>query len=181
MLNEEAQKTEESLNKSSKVCKYISISLKIIFAIFCICWMLSIGVMVFGLIDPSLADRESAMGVPLLVLYLAYGVVIALLLVALIGVFSGVAKGESPFAMAQVKKLRIIAGLLLLYAIIDNVIAQNNSLIIFSGLNSGYVSPNSNQIIQINFAPFIVAGAVYAFSFVFKYGVLLQELSDETI
>ncbi|WP_417331584.1 hypothetical protein [Gordonibacter urolithinfaciens] len=181
MLNEEAQKTEESLNKSSKVCKYISILLKIIFAIFCICWMLSIGVMTFGLIDPSLANRESAMDVPLLILYLAHGVVIALLLAALVGVFSGVAKGESPFVMAQVKKLRIIAGLLLLYAIIDNVIAQNNSLIIFSGLNSGYVSPNSNQIIQINFAPFIVAGVVYAFSFVFKYGVLLQEFSDETL
>ena len=44
-----------------------------------------------------------------------------------------------------------------------------------------YIVDSENAIIPINFAPFIAAAVVFAFSFVFKYGVLLQEFSDETL
>ncbi len=38
-----------------------------------------------------------------------------------------------------------------------------------------------NAIVAFNFAPLVAAAVVFAFSFVFKYGVLLQEFSDETL
>lgn len=50
-----------------------------------------------------------------------------------------------------------------------------------NGVNAGYISTNSDTIVSIYFAPFIIAAVVFAFSFVFKYGVLLQKFSDETL
>ena len=80
-----------------------------------------------------------------------------------------------------VKRLRLIAGLLAIYAIVDVVISGHIGLVQYAGLNSGYVSTGGNEIIPINLAPIIGASVAFAFSFVFQYGVLLQELSDDTI
>ncbi|MEG0016407.1 MAG: hypothetical protein RR747_07480, partial [Gordonibacter sp.] len=90
-------------------------------------------------------------------------------------------KGESPFVMAQVKRLRIVAGLLLVYAVIDSAVSFNTTLIQYGAMNYGYVSTNDSAIIAINFTPFAAAAVIFAFSFVFKYGVLLQEFSDDTV
>ena len=82
--------------------------------------------------------------------------------------------------MSQVKRLRIIAVLLLLYAVLDMVATNAMAVMQIDVINSGYISTNS-AIVTVNFTPFIAAAVVYAFSFVFKYGVLLQEFSDETL
>lgn len=179
--SKERQETEASLAKSGRVCRYICTAMKVIAVLFCIFWLLAVGAMVCSLMNPDRPVSNGGVSVVHVLLYLAHGVIIATLLFNLIGIFSDVGKGESPFSMAQVKRLRLIAGLLLLYAILDNIINQNNALLNFSGLDSGYVTPSGNTIIQINFAPFVVSAVVFAFSFVFKYGVLLQEFSDEAI
>ena len=81
--------------------------------------------------------------------------------------------------MLQVKRLRIIAVMLILYAVFDIAMKYNAVFLQFNGMNSGYASMDS--MLTIDFAPLVVAAVVYAFSFVFKYGVLLQEFSDETL
>lgn len=75
----------------------------------------------------------------------------------------------------------IIAGLLLLYSIVDFGVTLNTISFQSGSLSSGYVSTNSNVIIPINLAPIFGAAVTFAFSFVFKYGILLQEFTDETL
>ena len=71
--------------------------------------------------------------------------------------------------------------MLLLYAAVDFLITANTSFLQLDGLNSGYASTNDNTIIPINLVPLIASAVIFAFSFVFEYGVLLQEFSGETL
>lgn len=174
----EAEATRHSLQTTEKVCKVISIVLKVVFAIVCIFWIIASGFMVYSQVSFATTDNACALKTGFFVLY---GLVFAFMFAVFIRMFSSVAKGESPFAMIQVKRLRIIAGLLLLYGVLEIIVSINAPLLEISGMNSGYASTNNNAIIPINLVPFIASFIIFAFSFVFKYGVLLQEFSDETL
>ncbi|WP_417351661.1 hypothetical protein, partial [Gordonibacter pamelaeae] len=115
------------------------------------------------------------------IMHLLRGTVIAVLFIMLIGVFSDAANGRSPFTLEQVKRLRIMALSLLVYAVLEVAFSASSVMMQLGSINSGYFSTNGSGIITIDFAPFIAAAVVYAFSFVFKYGVLLQEFSDDVI
>lgn len=180
MLQQEMREAEQSLNKTKEVCKLINLVTKIVFVIFCFYWLSVLIMVVFGESFSKGTLDLASVNIFQLALYIAHGLVIAFLLVIFAGIFGGVAKGESPFTMLQVKKLRLIAVLLLIYALLDIAVASNSSLLQFNGVNSGYVPTGDNTIIPINLVPIFGAAVVYAFSFVFKYGVLLQEFSDET-
>lgn len=177
MLQDDLQETENSLNNVKRVCSFINIALKIIFVLFCIYWLIVIGSTVYAY-GANTTDKPNLIS---FFLYFAHGIVLALLLLTFIGIFSDVVKGKPPFAMPQVKRLRIIAGLLVVYAVIDFAVTANATLFQYDNLVSGYISTTGNEIIPINLAPIFGAAVVFAFSFVFKYGILLQELSDETI
>lgn len=181
MQCEDKAETENSLLRVHKACRFIGIVVKAIFAVFCICWLSTVCVMIYSLANPDgigVADNVSILRV---ILYLAHGFAIALIFIVFIGVFSDAVKGQSPFVMKQVKRLRLIAGLLTIYAIIDIFISGHVGLVQFDGVDSGYISTGGNEIIPINLAPIIGASVAFAFSFVFQYGVLLQEFSDDAI
>ena len=158
MQCEDKVETEHSLAKVHKVCRLIGIIVKIIFVVFCVCWLSTVLLMIYSLINPSELGAAEGVSVPRIALYFVHG-----------------------FAVALMKRLRLIAGLLAIYAIVDVVISGHIGLVQYAGLNSGYVSTGGNEIIPINLAPIIGASVAFAFSFVFQYGVLLQELSDDTI
>ena len=150
-----------------------------IFILICIYWVVVVVSMLAALLQPGSVDGDaSALSV---LLYIAYGIIIAILFVIFIRIFSSTSKGESPFSMKQVKRLRMISCLLLLYAVLDSAITLNTAAMQLETFNSGYISTNESTVLTLNFAPFVAAAVVYAFSFVFKYGVLLQEFSDETL
>ena len=186
MLNEDALETQESISRINKVCKLINVVFKVILVIFCAYWVVAIVGMIFGAANNDSSQQLAGTIFFQILLFSTHGVVIAFLIGVLIAIFSDASKGESPFTFIQVKRLRWIAGLLLIYAVLDFLITQNNALLSnallsYSGMDSGYISTSDISIIQVNLGPLIAAGAVYAFSFVFKYGVLLQEFSDETL
>lgn len=170
---------EKSLLRVKNVCSFISVVLKIILAILLVYWITAGILTVF-----SPENQESVDGALLilkLLLYATYGSAAVVMFVMFIKMFSDAAKGESPFTLNQVKRLRWIAAMLLLCTVFDFAISANASLVQYGGINAGFYSTNSNVIVQLNFAPLIAAAVVFAFSFVFKYGVLLQEFSDETL
>lgn len=180
-MSEDVEETEKSLLKLSKVCKYMSLALKIVFAIFCVCWVLAAGLMVFSILNPGEFNVVDGASIPKLILNVAYGIIIAIMFLIFISMFSGAAKGETPFTLDQVKRLRLISLMLVVYALLDFAIAYNSALMQIDTFNSGYVSTNGSAVLPLDFAPFIAAAVIFAFSFVFKYGVLLQEFSDETL
>lgn len=177
MVDEDAIKTNNLLSKTNKVCRFINAAMMVVFAVFCITWILVAGTMLYSAASAGFAVSD----VFRLIFFLLSGFVIVAIFVVLIKVFFDVAKGDSPFVMTQVKRLQLISFLLVIYTIFDFVISCNTASLQLESINSGYFSTNESAIIPINFAPLIAAAVVFAFSFVFKYGVLLQEFSDDTV
>ncbi len=180
MLDKGDRETSDALTRANKVCRFINIALKATSLVFIVFWLIAAGIMIYPLIGPdSNSSGYSSFLAPFL--FIGQGVSIAAMLIVFIKILSDVSKGESPFTMMQVKRLRMIAGLLLLYGFLDFAVSLNTAAAQLSGLDAGYISVSGNAIVFLNFSPLIAAAVVFAFSFVFKYGVLLQELSDDTL
>lgn len=177
----EQVETQSSLTKINKICKLSCVVMKVVFAVFCLWWGVSTILMCFSLAVPSASITVNDINLFGIALYLADGIVIGVMLVIFIKVFSDASKGQSPFVMKQVKRLRIVALMLVLYAVFDSAISFNASFLHFSWSMADFISIGNSPFITINFAPLIAAAVLYAFSFVFKYGVLLQEFSGETL
>ena len=181
MVDESIVETAESLEKIKRVCGLLRNVLKVLFAIFCLGWIFSVCVTIYSFFAPGMFGILDNVSISSVILCLVYGIIAATMFKVFIGMFSDAAKGDSPFTLEQVKRLRIIAVMLVLYAVFEFLISASTPFMQVDQWNSGYAATGDNAIIAINFAPFIAAAVVFAFSFVFKYGVLLQEFSDETL
>ena len=177
MLDEDKIETQRTLEKTRKVCGSLSQAVKIVFVIFCLWWLVSSILLAVSIVDPSLLVTIDNVDILGLSVYIIDGIIIAIIFIVIIKMFSDPAKGESPFIMAQVGRLRLISLMLVLYAIMDSLVSYSASSLYFN--NSGLSM--SDPFLTINFAPIVAAAIVYVFSFVFKYGVLLQEFSDESV
>ena len=180
-MDEDSRATANSLMRINKVCMGIKIVLKVVFVIICVSWVLVAGVMVLSFTGALSSGESGSTGIVPILLHIARGCMVAVLFAILIGVFSEAAKGESPFTLKQVKRLRMMSLALLVYALLGIAFSVGSVMLQLGSLNSGYISTASSAIITIDFAPFIAAAGVFAFSVVFQYGVLLQEFSDDTV
>lgn len=180
MFDEEARDTRDSLNKTKRICRALKLITIVSLVLLVVFEFASVGFMVVAVLG-NFGELDGNIGLLQISLSLSFGLVVAAILVILLRIFSDVAQGDSPFTMAQVKRLRIISLLLVCYGALDNIITNASALIQYNGFNSGYMSTNENAVFAVYLAPLIVAAAVFAFSYVFKYGVLLQKLSDETL
>lgn len=171
----------ESLSKLRTLCKRISVVLIIALVILCISWLFAISSMVISQISRETVNVRNDLTTLNIAMYLVHAIIIVALFSILVRIFFSAAKGESPFTMNQVRRLRMISALLLAYALVDLGISCNNTLIQLDLMNYGYVSTSDSAIVPLNLGPFLAAAVVFAFSFVFKYGVLLQEFSDDVI
>ena len=59
MQCEDKVETEHSLAKLHKVCRLIGIIVKIIFVVFCVCWLSTVLLMIYSLINPSELGERS--------------------------------------------------------------------------------------------------------------------------
>lgn len=171
MFGGEPLSVEDSLARTGRVCKTISLLMKVVFVLLCAWWLASASVMAFSLIVPGFYDY--AVTLPFFLVYIASSAAMATVCVTLIKVFSDASKGRSPFTMLQVRRLRVVSAFFLVYAVLEVVLT---SVVPFmaGGVDEGFVP-------TLNLFPFVASAVIFAFSFVFKYGVLLQEFSDETI
>lgn len=181
MIREDLIEVDMVLVKLKKACRYIGLVMKTVFVIFCVYWLVVIAGMAYALLYPGAMDIESGSNAFLVVLYIAHGCVIAAMLAIFIVIVTDTEKGKPPFTLLQVRRLRLIALLLIVYAVLDFAVTSNMASVSIAQVSSGYALTNDNVIVPINLAPIFAAGVVFAFSFVFKYGVLLQEFSDETL
>ena len=180
MSDQEVEETRDSLYKVQKTCKLLSVIMKAVFGFFCLWWLLATILMCLSLIGMNGSLGAEDIDIVGILLFVGGGAVIATILLTLIGIFSETAQGQSPFMMVQVCRLRRIACMLLVYAILDMLISYNAALLHYDWANPGSLMV-TDPFVTINAAPIIAAAVVFAFSFVFKYGVLLQEFSDDAI
>ena len=175
MPDTDVETTERLLVKTRKICRLIGLAMIVVFVFLCIWWLASSGVMVCSLFDPGFSDNP--VNGFTLVNYVLCGIAMAAICITLIKIFSDTSKGHSPFTMLQVKRLRLIAISLLAYGVLEFVMTCSAAFMNqgWAGSSAGSVSPT------LNFFPLVAAAVVFAVSFVFKYGILLQKLSDETL
>ncbi|MBX9033040.1 hypothetical protein [Gordonibacter massiliensis (ex Traore et al. 2017)] len=181
MFTNELEEERASLMRTNRVCAGISVVIKVVFAIICLFWLFVVVSMIASFVNTSNAGGNFASDVTPIVLHIMRGAVVAVLFVILNGIFSETAKGESPFTLKQVNRLRYMALALLVYAVLELIFSASTAMFQLGSLNSGYFSTNDSAIITFDFAPLIASAVIFAFSFVFQYGVLLQEFSDETL
>lgn len=182
MLNREAEATELSLSRIRKISKVINRLLKFLSALLLAFLVVTILLSILcslGLLEAGLNAS------PLdLVILSAYGLVIIGLVFVVASIFSDVAKGESPFSLAQVNRFRIIAVFLLVYVVLDAFMSTGTVAQVHVGeLELGYdlVDNSGGSTLSVNIGALLGAGVFWALSLIFEYGVLLQELSDETL
>ena len=182
MLTKEESETEVSLSRIQRISRIINRILKVIAVLLLAFLVVIIALSTlcsFGLIDVGL----SAGPLDLLILS-AYGLVIVGLVYVIANMFSDVAQGESPFTLAQVKRFRVIAVLLLIYVVLDAFMSTGTVAQIHIGeLELGYdvVESAAGSTLSVNVGALLGSGFFGALSLIFEYGVLLQKFSDETL
>lgn len=94
-----------------------------------------------------------------------------------------VSKGETPFSLKQVKRIRWIALLILADVILSALFSPGVIGMISAGtLDMGYMATSqTSNFVSINVSELFFAGVLLCLSLVFQYGMLLQKFSDETL
>lgn len=172
-MDEREKEAELSLVKANRACKLICFLMKLIFSFVCVWWVVTIAIMLISLIDPDVINNVGYLSFPALIAYVFSCMVMSVVCITLIRIFSDVSKGCSPFTMIQVRRLRLMAISLVVYSVLEFGITYCSSFLQYEAIGS--------SVATINLFTIIAAAVVFAFSFVFKYGVLLQEFSDETL
>ena len=95
--------------------------------------------------------------------------------------FKDIHSGESPFTNKQANRIRLIAWVLFVYSVLDTLVPKGWVIGVASDVGSMSVYRHESGPIGINVGMFAVSVVFYFLSSVFKYGVELQELSDDTL
>jgi hypothetical protein len=179
MGGEELRELEASLSGAGRVCKHlrnVSLVCSIVFLVACVLLLI---LMVVDAIAKGF-DAHKFKGMLYVVLY---GTVILWLLFVAYRSFSDVVDGESPFTIKQVVRFRNAALLLLALAAVDALLSTGFVYgfcaggIDFAAL--GNFGTDQNQI-RINAMVVFFAIILLGIASLFRYGVLLQRLADET-
>lgn len=118
---------------------------------------------------------------PRTLLVFFYLILLAMVFLLLSGMFADIARGTSPFSTKQVRRLRAISALFLVAFFMD-AIAPLGASVIGSGA-SLETRAVADEYLSFKVNPLILSCSIFFFalSFVFKYGSLLQSLSDDTV
>lgn len=99
---------------------------------------------------------------------------------ALSSICKNVFCGSTPFSLSQVRRIRFVALCIFLLAFVDFFVSQGSVSFVYSGMEMGLFSYFEDSS-RLNIAALISSAALFLLSFVFKYGVLLQSVSDDTV
>lgn len=184
MAIDEASDTERALNRLKKTGRFLSTGFRIIFVVYCIIWIALAGLFFLVAFFPDVVPGSGSGGLQPFILCVLFGLLIAGLLRIAVLIFDDVSKGESPFSIRQVKRIRLAAILFLAYVVLEMIFPSGQSSLVQQGdfqVNYWVADRSEHTSIQINFGMLGAAIIFYCLSLVFEYGTLLQQLSDETL
>lgn len=183
MVSQNAKRIVESLARVGKIGKFANVALKVFLVMYVV---LVIPVFCFSAITVFVSgfplDDILWTGVQLVPVACSI-LTIIFVCITLMQIFNDISKGESPFTIYQSKRLFIV-GWLLLASFVFGAIASMApaSYAQIGPISFGLFVPTHNPSgIDLNFGYVLSAVVSYCFSYVFKYGALLQQLSDDTV
>lgn len=179
MLSKNSAHINESLSHLGKLSGYAQKILKILLIVYLV---LAIPVYCYGAIH-VFGSGSNSFEIALRLIPDALSIVIpSLVFIVLVRIFGDIFIGNSPFTVEQSKRLRLIGFLMLA----DIVFIALSSATPFpethiGTLTLGIVPPEKPEGITIDVSSLLWAILCFCFSCVFRYGALLQQLSDETV
>lgn len=177
----------QPLTKIAGMCKFLSALCKIAFLLFAIWSVFVLVLMSYSLFTTEFTDDILPLAFAVPFLYALYSANTCLLPLVLGRMLGDISEGRTPFTLQNAKRLLFLALILLLYALLEMLLVTVDSQFILSvGEHSIEVGSfirdlASNSGTTLNLFPLLMSAMFFALSYVFKYGVLLQQESDETL
>lgn len=172
------------LMRAIRSCKLLSILCKIAIGLICV-W----GIAVIALMVHSLLSSEqlilSGFAVP--TIYLLHTINFCLVPIILDKIVSDISIQGTPFTLRNAQRLFALACVFIAYTALEALLIAADTRFLFMVHNDSVRVGNfiydfaSHSGTSINLFPVIIAAVFFALSYVFKYGVLLQQESDETL
>lgn len=183
MLSKENEFIQKSLTRIGNISGKISIVFKVVFTIFVVFAVLFFGISLAGAFAPGLLPFTTIPFDLGLISTLLSSTIICIVLFAIAVVFEDISLGNSPFTLMQAKRISFIGWLLIIGVILEAFISPYSSFIMnIADINLGYIASSQNYPgIFINGHYLIEAIVCFCLSYAFKYGALLQQLSDDTV
>lgn len=171
----------------SSICKRLALLCNLVF-ISLIAWsIVAVGLMAYSTFQSDFPTAITPLAVTVLVLYALYSANSCLLPLIFGKMLKDISKSRTPFTLNNAKLLKDLALILLIYAALETLLAavgaqleftiDNNSIQVGSMIRDFL----SNSGTTLNLFPLLMSAMFFALSYVFKYGVLLQQESDETL
>jgi len=180
MSSKEEMELQGSIKKMKKVCKVIQVGCFIALLAFILVWLLIAYFLVADIIKGIVGLGEA-------VHLILFGAFVCSFLIIALRAFSDIVKGESPFSQKQVKRLRVLGTILLICTILETAVPFLPIASVYGGevlgKSVGVVTTSNADppIVKLNAPMLIMSAMCYGFAIIFKYGVLLQQLSDDTV
>ena len=177
----------QPLSRIASICRFLSILCKLAFAVFAIWSTFALILMCYSIGTTDFGSEMLPLVYAVPVLYALYSANSCLLPFVLGKMLSDISQNRTPFTLINAKRLLALALILLLYAILETLLASVDSQFILSVNDNSIEVGNfmrditSDSGTTLNLFPLLMSAMFFALSYVFKYGVLLQQESDETL
>ena len=151
----------------------------LIFVLLVLYWLIQMSITVYFAVKGEPAASEAEQNVFTLVYSLLFSAYIIAVMVMVIRLLQSIRKGKTPFTMDNVRRLRRIGVMLMLFEPLQRLTTR-----LFWAAASGRVEDGEKVVYYFDSTVgmvMIVGLAVLSISLVFQYGVELQQLSDETL
>lgn len=180
MIGDEIRHLERSFEKIKKICVVIRFVCAAMLVVLPVAWCVLILILFPGIIGDGLDAGEA---VRLTYIIVAF-VLVETFTYIVFKIFLDIVRGETPFTLKQITRIKVAALLVFVFALVDMVISSSFS---FSGELLGldlvfdHAGSSDSNTININLGLVLMSVGLYCVSAIFEYGVLLQQISDETL
>lgn len=183
MLIDEMREVETSLRRTRKICKFLKYVFKIALVFFVALWVVLLLVIALSIFSVGPFNQLNiSLSVTLPLVFYIFATI--MLLSIMHGVFRDIADKRSPFSKTQVRRFRWAAVVLLAGAVVEAVFSSGVVPIAqIDDVNVNYRDSSAarGHTISINAGSLLGAALLFTISFVFEYGALLQEFTDDTL
>lgn len=173
---------ETEFTRVKKMARALSIVLNIVFYLFIAVWTINLICSCITFFRPDLMPASLLSHTGVLVSIFIGGILLVVPLKTGALILKDISKGTSPFTVVQANRVRMVAIVFLIYSIFDFLWSPDAvARFIFGHVSISSWSDGNPFTLHLNMGLITAAALFYSISVVFRYGVLLQNLSDETI
>ena len=178
----ESSETRDSLLRLENIAKPLYVALRVVMAIFVIGWSLLFIAFFASLVTSGVGLRDLACHLLYAVPVLGSAFINIYILYVIGSIFNSMRHGSSPFTIRTSRQIKIVSFLLLVSFVLQAVV----SVVPFDGyslgvMRIGLAKQGDGVVANLSVSTLVASVIGFVLSYVFKYGALLQQLSDDTV